>query len=132
MPTDGDKISEYPTNPSYGTPHSGCSPIKSGLQKAMILFFFSSRRRHTRLQGDWSSDVCSSDLHFSFPVSQHSWRSHAASFAASLYGIYSASVVEEATRDCFWLAHEMAPPARMRSEERRVGKECRSRWSPYH
>src|SRR5256885_6894725 len=27
-----------------------------------VLFFFSSRRRHTRLQGDWSSDVCSSDL----------------------------------------------------------------------
>src|SRR5574337_1962894 len=25
-------------------------------------FFFSSRRRHTRLSGDWSSDVCSSDL----------------------------------------------------------------------
>src|SRR5688500_3369438 len=29
-----------------------------------LLFFFSSRRRHTRLQGDWSSDVCSSDLYF--------------------------------------------------------------------
>src|SRR5215467_14705214 len=28
----------------------------------IIFFFFSSRRRHTRLQGDWSSDVCSSDL----------------------------------------------------------------------
>ena len=28
----------------------------------MVVFFFSSRRRHTRLQGDWSSDVCSSDL----------------------------------------------------------------------
>src|SRR5256885_1514422 len=28
----------------------------------MNVFFFSSRRRHTRLQGDWSSDVCSSDL----------------------------------------------------------------------
>src|SRR5256885_4323361 len=28
----------------------------------MRVFFFSSRRRHTRLQGDWSSDVCSSDL----------------------------------------------------------------------
>src|SRR5205807_3869917 len=28
----------------------------------VFLFFFSSRRRHTRLQGDWSSDVCSSDL----------------------------------------------------------------------
>src|SRR2546426_7832415 len=27
-----------------------------------MYFFFSSRRRHTRLQGDWSSDVCSSDL----------------------------------------------------------------------
>src|SRR5688500_19986295 len=29
---------------------------------ALSFFFFSSRRRHTRLQGDWSSDVCSSDL----------------------------------------------------------------------
>src|SRR2546426_11380567 len=29
---------------------------------ASFFFFFSSRRRHTRLQGDWSSDVCSSDL----------------------------------------------------------------------
>src|SRR5256885_8847662 len=29
---------------------------------AELIFFFSSRRRHTRLQGDWSSDVCSSDL----------------------------------------------------------------------
>src|SRR5205807_3415891 len=28
----------------------------------LFCFFFSSRRRHTRLQGDWSSDVCSSDL----------------------------------------------------------------------
>src|SRR5256885_3892444 len=28
-----------------------------------VFFFFSSRRRHTILQGDWSSDVCSSDLH---------------------------------------------------------------------
>src|SRR5256885_13986733 len=27
-----------------------------------MVVFFSSRRRHTRLQGDWSSDVCSSDL----------------------------------------------------------------------
>ena len=28
------------------------------------MFFFSSRRRHTRYIGDWSSDVCSSDLNF--------------------------------------------------------------------
>src|SRR3989454_1578996 len=33
-----------------------------------FFFFFSSRRRHTRLQGDWSSDVCSSDLDFHRPV----------------------------------------------------------------
>src|SRR5256885_12547282 len=32
------------------------------LPQMMSIFFFSSRRRHTRLQGDWSSDVCSSDL----------------------------------------------------------------------
>src|SRR5437867_10721511 len=31
----------------------------------LFLFFFSSRRRHTRSYGDWSSDVCSSDLSFS-------------------------------------------------------------------
>src|SRR5256885_1051421 len=32
------------------------------LIKLIRVCFFSSRRRHTRLQGDWSSDVCSSDL----------------------------------------------------------------------
>src|SRR5256885_14804522 len=32
------------------------------MQVWSFFFFFSSRRRHTRLQGDWSSDVCSSDL----------------------------------------------------------------------
>src|SRR2546426_12260676 len=36
----------------------GCYDIRDRI----FLFFFSSRRRHTRLQGDWSSDVCSSDL----------------------------------------------------------------------
>src|SRR5256885_3603321 len=35
---------------------SGCKLL------CVFTFFFSSRRRHTRLQGDWSSDVCSSDL----------------------------------------------------------------------
>src|SRR2546426_8328836 len=34
----------------------------SSLFLCLLFFFFSSRRRHTRLQGDWSSDVCSSDL----------------------------------------------------------------------
>src|SRR5438128_12273174 len=34
----------------------------------MFLFFFSSRRRHTRCYRDWSSDVCSSDLGWGEPV----------------------------------------------------------------
>src|SRR5256885_8871443 len=36
--------------------------VQANLEIDGIGFFFSSRRRHTRLQGDWSSDVCSSDL----------------------------------------------------------------------
>src|SRR5256885_11106509 len=38
----------------------------------VALFFFSSRRRHTRLQGDWSSDVCSSDLKTEKPDGKYS------------------------------------------------------------
>src|SRR5256885_7450213 len=34
----------------------------------MSILFFSSIRRHTRLQGDWSSDVCSSDLETDVPI----------------------------------------------------------------
>src|SRR5256885_12812935 len=47
-----------------------CQPGLSGTNTGVMtslhercFFFFSSRRRHTRLQGDWSSDVCSSDLY---------------------------------------------------------------------
>src|SRR5690348_17383446 len=35
------------------------------LSLVLLFFFFSSRRRHTRWTGDWSSDVCSSDLSLS-------------------------------------------------------------------
>src|SRR5699024_498045 len=40
------------------------SDIRHAIRHAyiLVLFFFSSRRRHTRSKGDWSSDVCSSDL----------------------------------------------------------------------
>src|SRR5256885_11825691 len=41
------------------------------MRMCVTAFFFSSRRRHTRLQGDWSSDVCSSDLYFG--TSLHKW-----------------------------------------------------------
>src|SRR6267154_5936563 len=40
----------------------------------MLYFFFSSRRRHTRWTGDWSSDVCSSDLIVKESVPRASWR----------------------------------------------------------
>src|SRR5256885_4098936 len=39
-----------------------CYVFRSVYHFYISFFFFSSRRRHTRLQGDWSSDVCSSDL----------------------------------------------------------------------
>src|SRR2546422_2826181 len=39
---------------------------------ALVIFFFSSRRRHTRCSRDWSSDVCSSDLNNVFRVDQNS------------------------------------------------------------
>src|SRR5256885_5145787 len=43
---------------------SFCPKLAGSVTRVWCLrcFFFSSRRRHTRLQGDWSSDVCSSDL----------------------------------------------------------------------
>src|SRR5256885_4707030 len=43
------------------TAESHC-PATISATASRRLVFFSSRRRHTRLQGDWSSDVCSSDL----------------------------------------------------------------------
>src|SRR6266480_3603061 len=41
---------------------TGCGMSPEVLAHIFVLFFFSSRRRHTRLTCDWSSDVCSSDL----------------------------------------------------------------------
>src|SRR5256885_9794024 len=99
----------------------------------LLSFFFSSRRRHTRLQGDWSSDVCSSDLQRE-PRRLEQW------FSSKLYERVLAS---RAGAEKFVL-HDGPPFANgdvhignalnkiLRSEERRVGKECRSRWSPYH
>src|SRR5256886_5217435 len=99
---------------------------------ARLFFFFSSRRRHTRFDCDWSSDVCSSDL--LAPVAD-------AENAKGLLVLVEANAV---------VAHAKAKLGRVealklfhvtragfgetldRSEERRVGKECRSRWSPYH
>src|SRR5437762_10798439 len=43
----------------------------------ILFFFFSSRRRHTRYIGDWSSDVCSSDLSARPDAQPEGWHGHA-------------------------------------------------------
>src|SRR6266581_3293669 len=75
-------------------------------------FFFSSKRRHPSWTGDWSSDVCSSDL-----------------TAVHLPGLAES---ERRSRLSTTRSSSESSAAAVRSEERRVGKECRSRWSPYH
>src|SRR5476651_2830678 len=75
------------------------------LPMTCFFFCFSSRRRHTRYWRDWSSDVCSSDL--------------------TACGVHDGASRHQGE-------HQDAAGAARRSEERRVGKECRSRWSPYH
>src|SRR5688500_20140840 len=87
----------------------------------IVIFFFPSRRRHTRLQGDWSSDVCSSDLRGrGFRVRPDS------DFDVRLV------VADEPFDDCaerYGTAHgspvEVVVFRLSRSEERRVGRECR-------
>src|SRR5687768_18554639 len=90
----------------------------------MFFFFFSSRRRHTRCSRDWSSDVCSSDLAPAFRV-----RRRVADCHVTTGG-------HERARQTALAQHRQRFVGRItfgdRSEERRVGKECRSRWSPYH
>src|SRR2546422_8544519 len=95
----------------------------------LFFFFFSSRRRHTRCSRDWSSDVCSSDLFSLY-------------FAADLGDLIPTHLrVEYLTILTLTLdtpnprfSWNLSPrnETKKRSEERRVGKECRSRWSPYH
>src|SRR5438034_3395248 len=80
---------------------------------SFFFFFFSSRRRHTRSLCDWSSDVCSSDLD-----------AH-----GGPHGINVGAAGDVFLED---VVLHGAGKFSKRSEERRVGKECRSRWSPYH
>src|SRR5690348_17905938 len=95
-----------------------------------FFFFFSSRRRHTRWTGDWSSDVCSSDLLATDPEGE----------LAELAELYvERGLTPELARQVAEQLHAgdrtleaHAEVELGRSEERRVGKECRSRWSAYH
>src|SRR5690606_39609011 len=87
------------------------------LLRYLVHFFFSSRRRHTRFSRDWSSDVCSSDL-FPFRISPHMVVHPPAGWQRWAMAAYPRRI----SPNIFW-----AP----RSEERRVGKECRARGRPY-
>src|SRR5688500_19768685 len=92
-----------------------------------FVFFFSSRRRHTRLQGDWSSDVCSSDL-----LDQHGAAEQKAVDDRDQghhrgQGVANGVANERSFRKAAHatVADEVA--VQDRSEERRVGKEWRGR-----
>src|SRR5258708_26579275 len=95
-------------------PQSGVKG-RSGVLLFVMFFFFSSRRRHTRFKC-WSSDVCSSDL-------------GAFQLASDIPALWNAPTTTDADRK--ELIRQVVEQVE-RSEERRVGKECRSRWSPYH
>src|SRR2546430_12079998 len=93
-------------------------------------FVFSSRRRHTRFDCDWSSDVCSSDL-----VGEGEEVRYAGEPVA-LVAADEPKMAHQALQTIkvkYMVLKPLTDPINtLRSEERRVGKECRSRWSPYH
>src|SRR5947209_14825328 len=95
------------------------------------VFFFSSRRRHTRYWRDWSSDVCSSDLGVDHVMLHVMDIERSLPYYRVVYGAQT-----EGPRDAngrVWITLERNTRIGLqRSEERRVGKECRTRWSPYH
>src|SRR5699024_11466693 len=89
----------------------------------VLFFFFSSRRRHTRSKRDWSSDVCSSDLSSNmYPPLVLS----IVMFFLIMQKVFMLNLLVlqllETKRKLFGCQRPW------RSEERRVGKECRSRW----
>src|SRR5438093_9888362 len=92
-------------------------------------FFFSSRRRHTRLVSDWSSDVCSSDLKESNCRKRHALISKGIRLEPLSPGV---KPLHHESPNVFVFHAAEQRHGIARSEERRVGKECRSRWSPYH
>src|SRR5207253_11334056 len=87
----------------------------------LLFFFFSSRRRHTRWPRDWSSDVCSSDLQ----CFRRPW-------PRSTPAVHPETSHTDARKNCPWADRRATKSKPNRSEERRVGKECRSRGGPDH
>src|SRR2546430_13508308 len=101
------------------------------------LLFYSSRRRHPRFDCDWSSDVCSSEL---FVVAQG--RIGTADRIGNGELALGRTNLSRTTRLTGYkrlaASNDWGEPLSFRSsmaarsEERRVGEEGRSRWSPYH
>src|SRR5206468_5255310 len=100
-------------------------------------FFFSSRRRHTRSDRDWSSDVCSSDLKKNeLPVTIYSDSQYVINTVQKGWlknWIRTDFAGGKKNKDLWKHYHELAKKFSItRSEERRVGKECRCRRTQYH
>src|SRR5690606_39623844 len=98
--------------------------------------FSTSRRRHTRFSRDWSSDVCSSDLDGITCRVSNVW--HLYKKGVWEYSIFVKHIAsdfytsEELKRKFATLLPEYKPKTiSLRSEERRVGKECRYWWTAY-
>src|SRR5690606_40646607 len=99
----------------------------------LFQFFFSSRRRHTRFSRDWSSDVCSSDLTGNgLMAGKRGLILGVANNRSIAWGIAKALVSQGAEIALTYQGEALkkrVEPLAARSEERRVGKECTSRWS---
>src|SRR5258707_4798628 len=95
-------------------------------------FFFSSRRRHTRYWRDWSSDVCSSDLRDRVALLLTGRLKTVVRTTNAKKGTPKIKSSATRSRNSHWHSRRATIRKPGRSEERRVGKECRSRWSPYH
>src|SRR5262245_63658355 len=94
-----------------------------------IFFFFSSRRRHTRCLSDWSSDVCSSDLSRFTGVRNTRLEGTTPIVGVRMELLVNFGPAFAIIQTFVDFQSQLSP---RRSEERRVGKECRSRWSTYH
>src|SRR2546430_12447756 len=106
--------------------------VRIALLEVQWFFFFSSRRRHTRFDCDWSSDVCSSDLdeivHWTDP-GPGGFYDDLGNLLHQPHLVRGAGFEND---PAFFRSALVDFGYKGRSEERRVGKECRSRWSPYH
>ena len=100
-----------------------------------MFFFFKQKTAYEIYQCDWSSDVCSSDLEQTAKL-----RPDVITMDIEmpvLDGISATRKIMASTPTPIIMFSSLTTDGARatldaRSEERRVGKECRSRWSPYH